>query len=252
MAVAELTLPRLSKPLRLWEKIELVVGEGSDSGHYAARIEDFAGDGIVIDSPEFISGSTLLRQGSSVLVLITRDDAVYQCYSTIRKHRSEGGNRFLLTRPRQVTRVQRRQFVRIDMLTPVQWARIDTILDYDAFDEALDWIKSSSLNISGGGILLRVTPDLHVGDKLLLRIGLFPELELPEIVAAVCRRRALKDKQWLAGVEFILQDHLEKHFSQDELDCFPKSVKQYDRAGQNRLVTFTFQKQIELRQKGLL
>lgn len=73
------------KPLRVWEKIELLVGDGDSAGHYLARIEDFINGGIVITEPEFLSGNSLMRENADIMVVVCREDAMYQFASTIRK-----------------------------------------------------------------------------------------------------------------------------------------------------------------------
>ena len=99
MTVQHLEIPHLAQPLKLWERIELIVGEGDSSGHYWSRVEDFINDGILISEPEFLGGNTLLREKCEVMVVITRTDAAYRFYSRIRTFSNQGGRKLLLRPP---------------------------------------------------------------------------------------------------------------------------------------------------------
>lgn len=250
--MVELTLPRLTQPLILWEKLELVVGEGTQAGHYTTRIEDFSGRAIVVSPPEFIGGHTLLSNGAEVMILITRDDAIYQCYSRITRHPTSEKKLFLLAPPRGVKRVQRRQFVRVEAFERIEYARVINLPEWEKREDLPKWCQSITSDISGGGVLMSADEDTKPGDLFLLKIGVFPEQDLPEMIAAVCRRVFTQDDQLMAGMEFLTADRLTRHFGINDLKRLPRSIQDFDRGAQNRLVNYVFQRQIELRQKGLL
>jgi len=244
----QLTLPSLSEPLRLWERIEIIVGDDDRQGVYLARIEDFIDDGIVISNPEFRYGDTLLRDSSEVVVLVVKEDAVYQFYSLLMKREKDGSPLFILTMPRDIQRIQRRQFVRIDMVDTVMVANLGAqkVLPPET------WHKTVSINISGGGMLIRSLDDLAPPDILLVKTELFDTLRIAQPVVAICRRSFYKDEDHYSGIEFIRGDNLEHHFYKDEMESLPESALKFDYVAQNHLVTYVFQRQIELRKKGLL
>jgi len=247
-----LEIPRLSQPLKLWERIELVVGEDDRAGHYHVRVEDFLNQGIIISTPEFIGGETLLRDGCRVTIVITRQDATYQSQSTI-KRLSKGRNEtYLLSPPRRVTRLQRRRSVRVLASDPLTYAVIDPATTWKDQADNAEWIKSKTIDISGHGILMTAEEDIETGDRLLLRLELFRELALPAVVVGSCARTCRERGHLWAGVEFVASDMLPRVFSREELHCLPAPVRAFDRAARDSLVTYIFHKQIELRQKGLL
>lgn len=248
----ELTLPNLASPLKLWEKLEIIVGEADQAGYYAARIEDFTALGIVISSPEFMRGRTLLRENCDVLVVFTREDAAYQCRSRIRKYPDGGKNFYLLTHPDHIRRVQRRQYVRVEMLTPIKYARIGPVLAWEDYTERLEWTESTTLNMSGGGVLIKLDGELEPLDLVFVRIDLFSRIGLPDTVAGIVRRVCFVEKQRVAGIEFIVSHYLDEHFGLSDLHRLPVSVRRFDHRAQNRLITFIFKQEIELRKKGLL
>ncbi len=244
----QLTLPQIPEPLRLWEKIEIVIGEGDSRGVYLTRIEGFADDSIIISNPEFQQGHTLLRDNCEVVVLVIKEDAVYQFYSHIHHIEENDKRAYTLTLPTEIRRVQRRQFVRIDLSSNTRYANLGS----RDFSRNLVWHQSTCENLSGGGMLLRSDDNLEPPDILLVKADVFSKLQLPQPIAAICRRSLLKDKHQFAGIEFIRSDSLAHYLYASELANLPSTVLEFDHAAQNRLVTFVFQQQIELRKKGLI
>jgi c-di-GMP-binding flagellar brake protein YcgR len=249
-----LSLPHLSQPLKLWEKLELVTGEGDETGIYIARIEDFIAQGIVISSPEFVKGHSLLRENAKVLIVFTKDDAAYQCHSRIKRYPIDGKNLYLLSKPNRTKRVQRRQFVRVDMLKCLEYARLSPVMDWENYDDHLEWFSTTTDNMSGGGVMIKIDEELklELENRVFMKIGFFPGQGLPDMVAGVVRRVFTLEKRIMAGIEFIVSDRLGDYFKSDDLAQLPASVKRFDRRTQNRLVSYIFQQEIELRKKGLL
>ncbi len=245
-------LPQLHEPLILWERIEIDVNEGAESGQYVARIEDFVAGGIVISTPEFVRGSTLLRENSEVTVVITREDAVYLFNSSIRQIRRHQKRSYQLTLPKNIQRIQRRQFVRIGLNARALYVNLTA--DQTATNDSgqFKWWGAKVIDISGGGMLMKVHEGLHQQDLLLLKVPFLAEIGLPETTAGICRRVFSKRNEVLAGIEFITSGRLAHYFNQGELMNLPQSIKDFDRAAQNRLAAYVFNQQIELRKKGLL
>ena len=138
---------RSGQPLKVWEPIEIVVGDGSDAGRYRARIEDFINGGIVITAPEYIDGNTLLRHDLHVTVNICRDDAVYQFDSQIKRVVSGNRKTLILTPPRGIRRVQRRRFVRIELFERLTYAKVNPVLAWQDYEERVQWHQTSTCDI---------------------------------------------------------------------------------------------------------
>ena len=242
----------LSQPLRVWEKIELQVGDGPEAGRYLARIQDFINGGIVITDPEFLSGNLLLRENSTVAVIVNRNDAMYQFFSTIKRAIGKGGRQFILSPPRRYERVQRRMFARVNMQTKLSYSRIVPLGDWQSYDDRLTWHHTWTINVSAGGTLFRAADELPPNALLLLRMEYLKELQLPEVVVAEARRCARAESEWQCGARFLLAEMLPAHLEPRELSALPASIRRFDRNAQNRLASAVFTLQIELRKKGLL
>lgn len=247
----ELAIPRLSEPLKLWERLEIVVGDDRDGGRYVSRIEDFLDDRIVIDQPEFLTGNVLLTDNCDVSVLVTRKDAVYRFHSTLTKDDGKDHLSYSISKPTKVQRLQRRMFFRVDLLTKVNYSRMSADNSRAGVVEFGDSRSVSTINVSGGGMLLNAPAEMSPDDLLLLKVQLFAELKLPETVLGICRRVVTEKDKLVAGVEFVLAEQLNLHLTKNQVASLPSSVKLFDRLVQNRLVTSIFQKQVEMRGRGM-
>lgn len=245
------TFASLPAPLKLWEKIELVVGENLDSGKYNARVEDITPHAILISEPEFVSGTIRLREGISATVYITRDDATYKFATTIRHTRRDHFPVVSLSIPKEIHRVQRRQFVRIECNERVSVMRIDDPLP--AVGNAVrPWRDTVAINMSGGGICLHTSEPWHSGERIVLRIPFLRSIDVSDTLPAICCRSFEIHGRYYVGAEFIRRNDLYRHFSDSELKLLPDDCDKFDHHNQNRLVNFVFHQQIELRKKGLI
>jgi c-di-GMP-binding flagellar brake protein YcgR len=242
----------MSQPLKVWERIELVVGDPPDTGRYLSRIQDFINGGIIITEPEFLDGTTLLREEIDVRVLVTREDAVYQFSSRIKRMLSHSSREYLLSPPRRFERVQRRMFARVAATKKLSYAVIVPLGDWQNYDDRLVWEQSQTVDMSGGGLQFRTRDHVAVMTPLLVKVDFFKELNLPEVVAAIARRSYQKENDFFCGAEFLLNNQLHLHLSESQKLALPKSVSQFDRNSQNRLSSYVFNLQVNLRQKGLL
>lgn len=244
----QLALTQISEPLKLWEKLEIVVAEGDDQGPYLAHIEDFMTDGIVISNPVFKEGRTLLKDNCEVVVLVIKEDAVYQFYSLLYKMDIGGKTLFILTLPREIQRVQRREFVRVEVIHDVSFANLGA----KNVEQEITWHDTVSINFSGGGLALKTAEDIEPPNTVLLKIPVFSKLNIAQPVVGICRRTFYVEDNHYTGVELIRSDNLPHYFYTEELKRLPKSVNEFDHAAQNRVVNYVFQQQIELRKKGLI
>lgn len=244
--------PPLTKPLRVWERIELQVGEGEQAGQYRARVLDFINGGIVITDPEFITGSSLLRENAGITVIIRRDDAMYQFASSIKKTMGTTGRQFILTPPRRCERVQRRMFVRVDVQKKLKYARIVPLGDWPSYDDHLSWHQTLTQDMSAGGLSFKVYDEIPSGSLLLLIVEYESELPIPEAIVSVVRRCFFKGGSWHCGAQFVLASALTDYLEQREIEALPPAVTHFNRNAQNRLASSVFAMQVEMRKKGLL
>jgi len=238
--------------LKIWDKVCIIVGEGREAGVYQTRIVDIINGGIVVMNLEFVSGHTLLRNNTPVVVQFTREDAAYQFHSRVRVQGAEETRRVLLSPPRGFRRVQRRMFARVDFTVRVSYTPLPVDSKWDVWLGGGVWTDTTSVDVSAGGLLVRLSSKATVGQLFAFQIRNFGKAGLPTTLIAICRRTFVRDGQSLAGFEFLLSNELNRYLSRSDLHHLPHEYKQFDQRTQDRLVTYLFHKQIELRQKGLI
>lgn len=243
---------KVDRLLMLWEKLDILAGEDEMAGKYETRINDFINGGIIITPPHFIGGNTRLRDNMPVVVHFNRNDAAYKFHSRIRTRHLRGVRQMILTPPRRIQRVQRRMFVRIETGSVAEYARIPRRAEAEDREGKFDWIRTTCVNISGGGALIEIEEEFKTQDCLLLKLQFLKKYNLPATVAAVTRRSTSIGKKRHIGVEYILAERLRHYFTRDLITQFPPSVSQFDRARREMLVAGIFSEQVEMRKKGLL
>lgn len=241
------------EPIKLFDKLTLVAGDGEDSGVFFTRIQDLINGGIIISEPEFIRGKTLLRDNLEILVQVTRRDALYQFTSRIRRIQRKGKALIVLSPPQQYRRVQRRMFVRVETDITARYAVIPNAIGEPDWVQQLHWYNSRSYDFSAGGSLLEIQfESLTVGDLLLVELDFKGALEVSSPLAAICRRLTSRDDHLAAGVQFILADEFSQLFKQIDIALLPDSVNAFDWEAQNLLSKSIFDYQVDLRRSGKL
>jgi len=237
-------------PLQIWDKVEIVVGDGRDQSVYISRVEDINDNGIVITKPNWIRGGGGLTFNSLVYVQFKKPDAMYRFSAQMRPYGHKTKELIRLYNFGRTERVQRRQFVRIRFIAKLRyWLFKDH--DGHTFEEE-KWRDSLSEDISAGGILVRNNGDIVADDLLVLRIRQYDAIGIPPFITARCCRLMKVNEIEYAALEFITADRLKEYFSLDEIKKLPPHVQKFNAQIQNNLVRFVFEEQVRDRQKGLL
>lgn len=243
----------LNQAIQLWERLELIVGEQGAEGIYSCRVADILPDRLLISRPVFEHGRTLLSDNRSVDVNFTRADAAYTFAARIRELEPKSDDRMFLLNLGSVRRLQRRRFVRIDKTEALLYRVLPRPLAVRPEKAEGDSTRTRCINLSAGGMLIQAPERLAQSERLLLDLATCSLKNLPRFLAAVCRYCRLDDSQQLvAGIEFLLEEDLFRHFTMAEIELLPVEVRRFDFHMQNALVAEIFAEQIVMRQKGLL
>jgi hypothetical protein len=114
------------------------------------------------------------------------------------------------------------------------------------------WYKSTQHDVSASGLRISDVTTCSVGDLFLLRLPRLKAQGFPEYAFAVCRRRFESEGAAHLGLEFILAEHVSEYLGRDNVADIPSIARGFSELTQDKLVVWIFQRQIELRQKGLL
>ena len=240
--------------VKIWERLQLAVGEPGKEGFYTCRVIDVADDCIVIDRPIFDRGHSLLANGRVVSANFTRVDAAYSFSARLRELSPKSPVKMLLTETSTVHRLQRRRYVRIEKAIMLKYAVIKRPIA-ERLEIEFDQIEDSvySLNISAGGLAITIKEKLPDGAILLLDFTRADLIKLPEYMLAICRHvRTDENKQLIAGLEFMLNEDLRQFFEVKEIKLIPELYTNFSIHTQNELTSELFSEQLALRQKGLL
>jgi len=237
---------------RLWERLQLIVGDGNREGFYYCRICEINGNNMLISRPDFSHGHSLLANNRPVTVNYTRADATYSFTARIRECNPKSDREMNLIDLGNINRIQRRRFVRMEKLFNVGYKCIKQPVKGEAdFDG--EFRVGHCLNISAGGLLFEAKDKFELGDLVFLNFSFCPFENMPEYVMGIVRQsRERENHDPVCGVEFILREDLHYHFRESDEVTLPAAARIFDLKIQNELVNELFAEQMELRRKGLL
>jgi c-di-GMP-binding flagellar brake protein YcgR len=237
--------------LELWEKLEIIVEGDERFSLYVTRVEDIDDGFILTSRPTLVEGNHLLTENRPVYLQYSRPDALYRFRARMSTPRNGRAGQVQFTDFGTIQRVQRREFARVEMKLELKYCVIKTdgiVLDKNN----TFWYDSYTLNASAGGLLMKVHNKMEVGDIIVIRIAEYHQMGIPRLVSAVCCRVTNINERKFAGVQFLTDDRLKKHFGDEELRRLPPQPTRFTRLIQNKMVKFIFEEQIKRRQKGLL
>jgi c-di-GMP-binding flagellar brake protein YcgR len=211
--------------------IELqVVHKPSESVSYLSRVEEIDARGIWIANPTHQGSLVLIPVGEEITVFYGDEICIYKFPSVVLSRQKTPLPMLLLAHPepQKVMRIQRRDYVRIPAKVPVEYMIVSAEQDVTKQKK----FKTTSVDISGGGLNLVTNVPLNKQDLLQLTITLDGEpIVLNGIVIRTSSQVKLNNlKQTTAGVQFI-------------------NIQENDR---EKIIKFVFQWQLNKRRKGLL
>lgn len=205
------------------QRLTLILPEKVSVAECYSRIEDITPGAMTIAMPMSKGYPIIIPNGSTVWGRVVENGQVYQFQSIITGKRISPLPIWIITLPTNITKVQQRSFVRLDIVLPVKIQ----IVSNDQ-DEEAPFIDVLTKNISGGGVCLIMQDKRKLGTRLNVQLQL-PEQEVWTIPSEVVRLDVPQnDRQlyWI-GVKFL---------------DIAETVR-------NRLIRFIFKKQLEQRQK---
>ncbi len=237
-------------PMELWERLTLTLEKNGERSEFMTRVEDIKKNSFMFEMPIRQSGSAVLSKGDEVEVCYNKEDASYIFKASITDLFEEECNSVAVEARGEVSRVQRRRFVRLDISGNIKYRILD---NPDTGDGNISpQISGTLLNISAGGILYETGSSLKEGALIVLSFSLKRKETLDNILSVVKRVERLDDNAYLVGAEFITEDNL-ADFGLDALkDILPAGTGTFDENLQKLVIQFIYKQQIELRQKGLL
>lgn len=195
------------------------------------KLHDKVNGGLLVDYPtsEDSGRTVFLQNGTELLVtFITEQDEVYRFKTVVKGKRKNNIPMVVLEEPKQenITKIQRRQFVRIDTSNDIAIHPLQG--EFDAFATVTE-------NVSGGGAAIVVPNHVQIVPGLEVMIWLsLPyqdgSIEHLNLNAEIVRVEEQKNNKKIASLKF------------DKLDDM----------NQQKLMRFCFEAQIQQKKQGLI
>lgn len=201
--------------------VDIGVTEGEYEGTYRTLIEE-VGEKIISVGALFQQGQVVpLREGTKVKLTFWDETSAYSFQAKIMQRIAYPVPIFVLELPNTITKVQRRNFVRVPAIYPLAFRIVNK-------EGLSDLYKATLIEMSGGG--MRFETEVWVENNSLL----FTHLTIPngdlQSPVRVCRSEKIENsKRYMVSVEF-------------------QSIQERDR---DRIVRCVFDIQRSMRKKGL-
>lgn len=206
--------------------IEINAGE-KNKKYYNSKIVSVSSTEVILLAPMEKGILVPLRIGDLITVSYNDDNAIYSFDAQVDRRQGGVDQTITVQTPADIRRVQRRNFVRIDVTLPMVYYTVD-----DTAGQYSSGVQTKVIDISGGG--LRFESDRPLDKDLVL--DLVVELGGGERISAigqVVRSLPIEKSgfnKYSIGIQFTI-------------------IEERDR---DKIIKFIFQKQRELRQRGLM
>lgn len=171
--------------------------KGSQAGVYATKVLDIEGGKFKMAAPQ-VQGVTIpLKKGDNVSISYTTDRGKFIFMSRVQQRFREPLPHYILQRPEKIYRVQRREYVRVELE-----GRIDYRPRPAAGEEGSDFFKGRIIDLSGGGVGIKGPLKVPEGKELEMKIPLLP-IDAPLLGVVRRLREDKKGEAHRMGVAFV-------------------------------------------------
>lgn len=220
----------MKKPigLKVNSKIEIDIEDSVYEGKYLTRVMDINDKAIKIMAPSYKGEVVPLRINTPLAVIYIGDKAMYAFYSVILERFKDPIPGFVIKLPKNVERIQRREFVRLEITLKFRYRILDQELITDELDESAEFDKEGYvIDLSAGGVRFYSKEKLEKNASLIIKFDI-DEFANDEFLANVVRVKQ-KELGYEIGVAF----------------------ESLSPVIQDRIISWIFDKQREFRRKGL-
>lgn len=145
---------------------------------YKSNVQDIDGDIIGIDVPVCGNKYYTMHSGMEVEFLLVSNSDAYKCKSVVSGKRKEGELiLILLTYPKILGKVQRREFYRVQAFMEIKYFVLPKEVDYTEMSQVsptyIDMMKeASAVDLSGGGIRIVTKEKCEINNKVIVYMNL--------------------------------------------------------------------------------
>lgn len=214
----------MAENLNINQKIDIIVERGPYKGAYLSKVAEINDDIYQVTAPFFNGEIVPLHINQIIKISYCSDNASYQFTAKILDRKREPVALFTVEKKSEAIRIQRRNFFRLNVKLKVNYRVLDS---EDNFEDS-ELKETTTIDISAGGIKMAVDDDFPGEGVLELYLDI-PEIKNTSIFGKIVNNYDLPDGRAI-GIEFI-------------------GIEQKD---QDKIVSWLFDFQRDLRKKGLL
>lgn len=208
--------------LKINQLVEIYFTRTLRGNHYRSRIEEITKDHLVLAMP-FDKGLPIFESpGASIYGKVITDSSPYLFVSQFIDKKMAPLPVWIVSTPGELTKIQQREFVRIDV-------KIRASIMFTDQEEDIPAAKLFINDISGGGVRLVSSQTYPIGKNILVTFEL-PGHEVIETIGQIVRSEQPQSDRtvyWL-GVKYI-------------------GIREPQR---NKIIKYVFQKQLERHRRG--
>lgn len=162
---------------------------------YISQIEDIQGERIKISTPMYKSALIRLHEGSDIALMVFSHDKIYKLNAIVEKNIKDRNLHFTdIIATSDIIKVERRNHYRLTIMK-------DILVRKKIGKLQLEYVKGTTLDISGGGMQFSSSKGFTEVDTLEIKIELDgEELLLEGKVLSVTRQEELKSYKY--GIRF--------------------------------------------------
>ncbi|HEY8890014.1 MAG TPA: flagellar brake domain-containing protein [Clostridium sp.] len=188
---------------KLNKKLEILVEEK----YFNSNIQDITGEYIAISIPSSSGQYIPLSKGTIIDVIYYEKDHLYKFKSVVIGRKFENIPILLISLPREINKIQRRKDVRVPVLSTGKYINLKNAPKTSpATIDQSEYNKALLLDLSGGGMRIKVAEEIKVNDFVLVSLIIKKEEVL--IVGQTKRVQKDDDGRFICGLSFEFLDNL--------------------------------------------
>jgi len=179
------------------KKLEILIDEKYFNSNVQDVTDEYIAISIPINSGEYIP----LSKGAIIDVIYYEEENLYKFKSSVIGRKFENIPILLIAKPREIKKIQRRKYVRIPIISTVKYINLkNKPRTNPSTIEKSKYLKASLVDLSGGGMRVRVTEEIKLNDFLLVSLTVNNE----DILMVGQAMRIVKDDEgrYYCGLSF--------------------------------------------------
>lgn len=177
-----------------------------DDGYYKSIIQDIDRDSIYINIPVNEGKYLSLNCNDKITVFYFHGEKIFKFRTIVIGRKVEKILLIALRKPQKMQRIQRRNFVRINLILKTYAALIDDKRDLEEICHAnkcntqFNFFDADIIDISGGGLKISTKKEIQFGEEIIVNVPF--ENENMAIKGRIIRKQNEKEK-YIYGVKFL-------------------------------------------------